>query len=137
MERRDHFTHDDRICLTSFGPWLKQSESDPIPALLTLSTDTWDFFSMVKNVAIIGLILRDTCWSWDTWMHGFVWKMSGFEQFFDLAHYRNQMLRGRDRGDARDNMHMGVPYHTYVANNLLTDPYLLMALDQYRNYHPG
>jgi hypothetical protein len=37
----------------------------------------------------------------------------------------------RHRGSARDNKHSGVPYHTAIANDLITDSHLMMALNRY------
>ena len=99
-------------------------------ALATLSTDIWDFFCMLKNINMIELILRGTYWSWDTWMvKG--WELPGFEAYFDLTHYRNQSLSWHLRDKARDNIHNGVPYHRYIANDLIDDPFLTQAIDRY------
>jgi hypothetical protein len=134
MNRREYFTSYGHIHVEKFGPWDSPTKCHE-HALLALGTETWDFFSMVKNVAMIELILRDAHWSWDTWMVGE--NLTGFEAYFDMKHYRNQILD--HPGKARDNCHHGVPYHTYVANDLMTDPDLLKAIDLYTNEdcHPS
>ena len=124
MSRREYIDLDKQVRFKPFIPHVSDNE-----ALITLCTDTWAFFSMVKNVAMIELILHDTYWSWDTWMYN-EWKIPEFELYFDMSHYRNQNIV--DRGKAPDNMHNGVPYHTAIANDLITDPDLLTAIDQYR-----
>jgi hypothetical protein len=104
-------------------------------ALLTLCDDDWDFFSFVKNVAFIELILRDYAWAWDTWCNFDREWAEWFEywrDYLDVTHYRQQCMPFGIRGLARDNMHSGMPYHRYLAEDLLTDRQLQKAIANYK-----
>ena len=135
MSRREYIIkRPHSVFAVPFGWWQNTDTFTHEPhdeALLELCTDTWDFFSMVKNLNMIELILRDTAWSWDTWTTPNDWKLPGFEAYINIAHYRDQPFNWEHRGRARDNMHNGVPYHTEIANDLITDGNLRSSLNAY------
>ena len=109
-------------------------ESQCYEAMLTLSSDEWDFFSFVKNLCFIELVLRDYHWSWDTWSnYGREWMTCRkyLADYVDLAHYRRQTMPVEERGSARDNQHSGEPYHHYIADDLLNDLGLQHAIAEY------
>jgi len=138
LSRREYVHYrDDMIMADYFGIYTNIENTEPHDeAFLTLHSDEWDFFSLVKNLSFIELILRDQRWSWDTW-GGFFWQWREqrdvWSQYFDTKHYRMQQMRGDDerRGRARDNMHWGVAYHRYVAQDLFSHIELRNAVADY------
>jgi hypothetical protein len=102
-------------------------------AILLLSNDEWDFFSFVKNISFIELMLQDYHWSWDCWDSLWDWQEQRhcWPQYFDTTRYRQQYMLGVARGRARDNMHFGRPYHHYIAQDLFSDIHLQQAIHEY------
>jgi len=125
FSRREYFSGNRQ--LHYIADWEVPGWQNHRDALLTLSNDQWDFYSFVKNLAFIELILRDHHWAWATWQH-YDFDVS----YFDVAHYRTQYMLQAERGKARDNIHSGAAYHRFVADDLLSDPNLVTAIAQYR-----
>lgn len=116
--------------------WDRGCEPHVHEALLTLCNDDWDFFSFIKNISYVELILRDYAWAWDTWCNfdpEWVEWCEYWQKYLDVTHYRHQCMPWGERGRARDNMHSGMPYHRYIAEDLLTDHRLQQAVADYKS----
>lgn len=130
--RREYINFDhDKTYAQCFCPSTRGTDEDV--AILSLSSDEWDFFSLIKNLALIERCLQDCRWSWDTWINFAGWIPADlWADYFDPQHYRHQQYRrtGNDH-TARDNMHAGQDYHRFLASDLMSDPLLHAAIVEY------
>jgi hypothetical protein len=124
ISRREYFLGENQLHYIAnfYSPgWEEHAE-----AFLVLNNYEWDFYSFVKNLSFIELILRDCHWAWSSW---------NFEEFdtsyFDVSRFRPFIAHRYDDW-ARDNMHGGALYHGLIADDLMSDPNLHAAITRYR-----
>lgn len=137
--RREYITLDENepeIRGYSFGPW--NGVLNGMGSYMTLlSNDEWDFFYNIKNVTFLESVLKDYFWSWGTWTvhlnqnNSFI-DLNELEQYIDISHYRWELPSLGTDDKARDGMHYGKIYNERIANCIISDTNLLMAIAEYK-----